>query len=348
MSDPHPEQLLGYLLNALEGPERELLDQRLEKDPELRGRLAQVRRSLEPLAAARREFRPPRGLATRTCQFVAASSRQQAAGSRQLAASSQQRVSDGDLLPAARCPLPAAAAERSGRWRWQDVAVAATVLVGATMLIVPAIHSSRFNARVTACQDNLRELGLSLGRYSQANRGYFPRVPAQGPLAVAGIYAPSLLSGGFLTDDRRVICPGSALAGRSGFSVPSLAKLESASQDELARILPDLGGGYGYGMGYTEDGEYHDNRDLGRSGYALMADAPSTDRPGHQTDNHGGRGQNVLFEDMHVRFLTTPRPADLGDDVFVNERGVVAAGTHRDDAVIAPSTSTPVLCGSGL
>ena len=126
-----------------------------------------------------------------------------------------------------------------------------------------------------------------------------------------------------------------------------LEKLESATQQELAPILPTLGGDYGYGMGYTEDGQYHDNRNLQRRGYALMADAPSPDRPGYQSDNHGGRGQNTLFEDMHVQFLTTPRPVDLGDDVFVNEQGVVAAGSHRDDAVIGPSTSSPVLCGNG-
>ena len=190
-------------------------------------------------------------------------------------------------------------------------------------------------------------MGLRTPKRSQKNRGYFPRVPVQGRLAVTGIYAPTLLDGGFLTDQRRVLCPGSPAAEQPDFEVPPLEKLESASEEELARILPVLGGDFGYGMGYTEDGQYHDNRNLGRPSYALMSDAPSPNRPGYQSDNHGGRGQNVLFEDMHVRFLTSPRPVDLGDDVFVNEQGVVAAGNHRDDAVIGPSTSAPTGCGSG-
>ena len=353
MSDPHPEQLLGYLLDALEKPERELLDQRLERDPELRGRLALVRRSLGPLAATKREFSPPPGLAARTCQFVG--SRRQtavdpAAAAPLLRPASEALAAGSGQLPATCCaPIAAEAAslERAGRWGWQDLAVVAAVVLASTMLIFPAIQSSRFNARVTACQDNLRELGTALGRYSQKHRGFFPRVPAQGRLAVTGIYAPTLLDGGFLTDQRRVLCPGSPADEQPDFEVPPLEKLESASEEELACILPVLGGDYGYGMGYTENGQYYDNRNLGRPSYALMSDAPSPDRPGYQSDNHGGRGQNVLFEDMRVRFLTSPRSVDLGDDVFVNEQGVVAAGNHLDDAVIGPSTSTPTGCGSG-
>ena len=73
-----------------------------------------------------------------------------------------------------------------------DMAMAATVLVAAILLIFPAIANSRFSARRAACQENLRELGTALTQYSQANGGYFPAVPSQGKLATAGIYAPVL------------------------------------------------------------------------------------------------------------------------------------------------------------
>ena len=61
-----------------------------------------------------------------------------------------------------------------------------------------------------------------------------------------------------------------------------------------------MGGSYGYCIGYVDQGVYQPTRNLGRPGFAIMADAPCEDRPGRQSDNHGGRGQNVLFEDGHV------------------------------------------------
>ena len=39
---------------------------------------------------------------------------------------------------------------------------------------------------------------------------------------------------------------------------------------------------------------------------------------------------------------TKPKPRGLPDDFFVNDRGQVAAGSHRDDSVIGSSASAPL------
>ncbi len=63
MSDPVREQLLGYVLGALDEPEQQALEATLADDAGLQQELAALRRRLEPLHASREEFSPPEGLA---------------------------------------------------------------------------------------------------------------------------------------------------------------------------------------------------------------------------------------------------------------------------------------------
>jgi len=323
MSDSAREQLLGHLLGALDQPEQESLSARLEGDPELRRELGLMREQLAPLEAARCQFSPPPGLAERTCRFVFSHVRP--------VASRAQRRS---MTPAGSAP------SWIGRMSWLDVAITACIVAAASLLIVPAIQKSRFDAQVIACQRNLRDLGMGLAQYSEANAGFFPAVPTRGPGAAAGIYAPVLLRGQYVSEPRRIICPGSPLAQRRDFRPPSLDRIQSARGDELAELRAVMGGSYGYGLGYLANGVYLDRRNLRRPQFAVMADAPSLDRPDRQSLNHGGLGQNVLREDGSVTFISGSRLGD--DDIFCNDNGEIAAGTHLNDAVIAPSPTPPL------
>ena len=65
------EQLLGYLIGALDDSERRRVEWRLQTDPQWQAELAAVRESLQPLRLAQRTYAPPQGLASRTCQKVA-------------------------------------------------------------------------------------------------------------------------------------------------------------------------------------------------------------------------------------------------------------------------------------
>jgi anti-sigma factor RsiW len=326
------QQLLGYLLGALEDDEQAAVEEQLRASAKLRKRLATLRKQIQLLQGASCEFDPPPGLARRTCHFIAA-----------FAEARSGRPAEAEP-PRATTPLPAPAQLPSGGfWRWSDVSMMAAIVVTAVLLIFPAIESSRFRARVMACQDNLQQLGTALVQYSEHHGKYFPQVPQQGNLAAAGIYAPTLLNDGLLDSPQRVVCPGSSLAADRPFQVPSLGQLQAATGRELARLRSMMGGSYGYSLGYVEDGRYVSTRNLSRPTFALMADAPSDTLPGFQSENHGGQGQNVLFEDGHVRFLTSSRPIEDGDDVFVNDTGLVAAGDHRNDSVVAGSAAAPLV-----
>jgi len=79
----------------------------------------------------------------------------------------------------------------------------------------------------------------------------------------------------------------------------------------------------------------------------LLADKPSDGRPGRTTANHTGRGQNLLCEDGRVNWcptgpLGTGPSADMTDDSYHNLQGEVAAGLHRNDAVVGGSADSPL------
>ncbi|MEA1951697.1 MAG: hypothetical protein U9N87_09945, partial [Planctomycetota bacterium] len=325
MTEPAREQLLGYLLDALDDNEQADIEKILDSDAELRRELAILNRSLAPLDAAPREFSAPPGLTSQTCAFVAASATATAEpppeGSPLLAAS---------VAAVAASTKPANNAKNShkmqpvdsvcgnaGRGRWQDSIVAAGIMVAACGLLFPAILDSREQARILACQDNLHNISTSLTSYSDNHGGYFPKVPEKGKLAAAGVYAPQLLQDGYLTNPRQVICPGSELADDKNFSVPFPEELQSTTcPNRLAEMKRRMGGSYGYTLGHMNNGRYHGTKNLRRENFAIMADAPSHALPSHQSRNHGGNGQNVLYEDGHVKFLPTTRPLGLPDDVF--------------------------------
>jgi hypothetical protein len=209
----------------------------------------------------------------------------------------------------------------------------------AGLLILPAVNGVRFQSRLTACKDNLHQVGQSLAEYSHRNSEIYPVVPAEGNLAAAGIYAPILVQSGFLIESQRVICPDSQQAQQQGFRVPAIDEVRAAAGQELARFRQNMGGSYGYCLGYFENGVYQPTRNLNREYFAIMGDAPSQDRPDRQSSNHGGLGQNMLFDDNHVAFCSMTRMGN--DDFFANDNGQVEPGCQPNDAVVAPSDTGP-------
>lgn len=332
------EHLLGYLLGALEPAENELVEARLVADPALQADLKRLRSKVAPLAVDQQDYEPPEGLAARTCTFVAArtaASAVSATAARSTVLAPGGTVSNG-AVPGGSWLAP------GGNWRIQDLLVAGGICIAACLLVFPAISHSQYNARLTACQNNLREIGTALVDYSQNHSGYFPLVPQQGRLAVAGIYAPTLREARLLSDDSHLICPSSSLAREEVFTLPTLEEVRQAKQEELPRLYRRMGGSYGYSLGYVVGGVYRGHRNRGRSRFALMADAPDDDSSGRSL-NHGSGGQNVLFEDMHVGFLKSCRLAECDDHIYMNDQGLVGAGIGPDDAVIGRSPARPMI-----
>lgn len=304
-------QLLGYLLGALEPDEHAAVEQALSRDEQARRDLQLLRRSLEPLAADAEPYAPPAGLALKTCQLV------------------RQQCEKPRLAPVSeRVP---------GRTSWSvpDMAVAAGIVMAAGLLFLPALSHSRQQAKTAFCQDNLRQIGQAFDKYALQHAGFLPRIPTSGRLAFAGMYGPKLKESGFLDDDRRLLCPCCKLCDEPDFAVPTEEQLLSASEEDYERLRRFAGGSFGYTLGYAEDGHYQPVRSQGRANYAILSDSPDPTQSDRCSKRHGRHGQNVLFDDGHVSYLTAPTSSPSGDNLFLNAVGEVAPGVNPDDSVIA-------------
>lgn len=317
------EELIGYLLGALDAEEQARVEQALETSAELRQELELLALSLEPLEAEAEGYDPPAGLATRTCQFVA----QHAA-----------------IAPVTK---PAGASRdrliTTGRWSLTDMLVSVGVCAAAVLLFLPAIAQSRHQASLAYCQNNLRTLSTALTSYSDVNGGFFPAIPAEGKAAAAGYFGTALHDQGFLTDGSKLLCTRkpSGSQGELDRSIPSLAEVTAAEGRELADLIKRMGGDYAYVLGYVDDGKLFAVRNHSRPTFAILSDAPNLGGASRTSLNHGGCGQNVLFEDGHVQFVVGCQ-LGCGDNLFLNDAGFPEAGTHPDDAVLGPSSMPPV------
>jgi hypothetical protein len=389
---PSAEDLLGYLLGALEPDEHRQVDRLVSQRPELQAELVELRERLVPLArledaeadsaaesaaGAGREADFPAGLARRACEFVSRHSR---VAETQVAEAqvADARVAESRAVevPVAEVRLVGVGADggsadggsfaslvagpspvgmtpvtrdlatgelAAGRDSWQvsDFIVVAAVAMLAVSILAPAILASRNQARLAACQDNLRRVGMGLFNYAEAHHNRFVPIARTGPLNVAGAYAPVLKEGGFVAQDRHFFCAAALQDGVSEYrEIPSLAELEKAFREnnqQLSELQSLMGGSYGYSLGYYEQDQYIGPMNLGRSFRVMMADAPSYVLGNRNSANHDGSGVNMLFEDGSVRFSQTASVGTAGDSIFLNRHGLVAAGADVHDSVIGSS-----------
>ena len=328
MSSPSREHLLGYLLGALERTEREQVEAELESNPALRTELRRLEDCLGRvgLALEPEPFDPPPDLAERTCRLIA---------SRR-----------GELVVAASRSWTAAPGMHVERQTtWVNVLTVVSVLVAAAALFFPALNHSLIQAERAACQNNLRQIGIALQQYSELEpSGSFPRVEQAGNRGVAGIYAPILVSKQLIRDPAVFVCPGTEISGAAPgrkLHTPTLEEIDKAEGDLLAWLQRTMGGNYGYILGYRLNGDLAMPCNSRRCDYVLLSDAPNDQLPGRLSVNHAGRGQNVLYEDGHIKFIFTSPRLQFPDDPFYNLDGRVAAGLNSGDHVVGASGDRP-------
>ncbi len=314
--------LLGYLVGALESDEQSHIERELSRDEQLRGELEILSRSLAPLESDGDFCNPPPGLVQRTIQFVIAHA-------------------------ALHVTVPASAANaavRSGpnwtdrpvptrRWRFADVSVAAGILVAALSVVVPAIIQSRANAQRLACGERLTRTYAGVVNYADFHNGLLPMAtPVAGYQGKAGVSAVALRDGGFIESDD-VICPGSELAA-DGVQIPSMDQLRAATGSELEELMRVMSGSFAYTVGYREKGMYRALRLKSGKDFPIMADLPGQN--GKPVGHHGGCGSNVLTADGRVFYVNLRCWPGTRDAIYTNNNGEQDAGTGKRDRVVLP------------
>lgn len=324
MTKPTDENLIGYLLGALEADECVRLEQYLEGDPGLRRRLQELDDQLNAIRQSDfDEFdNPPADLSERTCDAI---------------------YEYEQACEPARPSSWNTSAAGTRDWSFIDMVVAGGVCLAVSLLFFPAVVNSRFESRSSACQNNLRQLGVSLDLFSRDHNNDFPVAASDGNGACAGYYAPLLKDCGLLDESEILVCPSSSFARDvDDWYVPTCDELRRARGQRLVVFQRTMGGSYAYTMGHVRNKRLHPTRNQRRSTFVIVADSPSGEFASQRSRNHGTRGQNVLFEDFSVRFVSTCCLGDLDDSYYLNRRGQPHAGLDVNDCVVGSSASEPL------
>lgn len=313
---PTQEDLLGYLLGALDAPEQARVGSYVAHHPEIQVEIERLRGCLRPLSAMDVPAEPPGGLARRTCSHIFANAEHWAEPRR---AANDAFASDG--------------------WQIWDLTMIMSVVVLMAMLILPALHQSRESARRLACASNLRNLSIALRHHSELNGGRFPLMQTSGPAAVAGSFSLPLKNAGMIAFDHVLLCPATeATAFTNPFHIPALDHFATLSGQALRTAQRQVGGSYGYHLGRKINGKLVAAKDNSSNDFVIMSDAPEHGRGLGLVPCHPGNGRNVLFESGRVCFVLPICELTQGmDDLFHNRLGVLQPGTDDLDSVLAES-----------
>jgi prepilin-type processing-associated H-X9-DG protein len=324
------ENLVGYLLNALDDHSRREVDRQLRQSPEAQHRLSLLQDMMEPLAADRDEEAPPPGLWVRTLARVA-----------------EYRCRP--KAPTLALPIPRPSGPGRTWWRRADVLVAASLLFCVSLLLPPLLSQIRYYHSRIACENNLRQFYFALRNFSDRHDGDFPNIAAATPEPWnnAGFFVPILNQEGLLGNEVSVQCPAN---GRVPPTQLTLQDLQKMGPDQLDQVAWNFGGSYAYSLGYRDaEGNHGPRFDAGlpNSLRPILADRPPREivlGDLRNSPNHGGRGQNVLFMDGHCEFCSQrliPSPVGGLDDIYLNQDNKVQAGRGPWDAVLGDSQARP-------
>ncbi len=325
---PMDDNLVGYLLDALDAESRRAVDDYLHTHPEARARLDRLRRLLEPLEADDEPPAPPPHLLYATLTRVA--------------------EARARTLPLATRPTSGASGRRSW-WRRSDGLVAAAMVLVSLGFVATWLVKVWQRADRLDCQENLHRYHTSLVAYAdQRDDRAFPRVEEQGPRSFAGVFVPVLADAGLLEQNVSVTCPATGRRAPSA-DRDQLAHLEQwyvSDHGQYDQAVREMAGGYAYSLGYRDGGGLR----VLRRGEAedlqpILADCPpfpgtSSAAPGNSL-NHGGTGQNVLFVGGAVRYVTTRSAGPEDDDIYLNQDHRIRAGIHDHDTVLGASDARP-------
>lgn len=310
------QDMLDYAMGQLEGSSLQSIEREVAADPRIAERVQRLERSIRALSDDGEDIELPRGLARRTVAFVA-----------------ENRARRRSLLEYIPVKVP---------FRWADVAVAASILVAGLLTLVPAIHKSRERMDQAGCGFNLQQLGLGLAQYAMTHNTY-PYGSSDNPksgVAHAGSFVAMLHEAGLLHDADRLDCPCNGTTRRKG-PLPDVKTLTQIRLKDQNQYIELLCWDYAYNVGYRRGSGAPGPIAVGASeAVPLLADQPAHEDTQRilegNSPNHAGRGQNVLYTDLHVRWHNTRALGPHDNDMFLNHENRPGPGVNVRDAALLP------------
>jgi prepilin-type processing-associated H-X9-DG protein len=332
------EDLLGYLLGALEPHEMRRVEQFIAENRAARRELDRLEKAMRPLQQTEGAIHPPRDLIARTVESVFAQT--PLGQSDGLSGELHDAISKVSLSSP---PIRMAEAAETPQ-DWAIAALAAAILIA---MLVPGVGRLREMARRTECQSQLQELGTSLTQFvTRDPHQRLPEIAREGAEAFAGMYAVRLADSGLISRPSMRWCPTVDVPSSDSdpIRIASADEIRTLDVNQLHEIQKTSGGSYAYTLGVLDGTHYQSPRYESRAAFAVLADMPvntvSVNGGFDTTASHDG-GINVLFEDGSVQFITLGALDSLRDHPLQNHRGDLEAGVNIDDASLAPSWQPP-------
>ncbi|TWU03682.1 anti-sigma factor family protein [Neorhodopirellula pilleata] len=204
------EDLIGYLLGALEPDEMRRVEAWLRDSEEARRQLAKLEAALNGLDAADQNAEiepPPVDLVARTLASLPPMLPQDN-DHEQLGDFDDGAMEDAVTIRSSSQLSPVAELGGGHGWNWRDWLASVTAACVVIAIALPSMIEGRFVARKQACQDNLRELGVAMTQFVNRNAEQrLPSIAPEGYQAFAGMYGPRLREAGLLHGIERTLCP---------------------------------------------------------------------------------------------------------------------------------------------
>ena len=306
------ELLVRYLLGELNSQEQEQLEAQLRDSPELRRELEYLRACFsggsDDLRLRRREHGAPRRATPRAASPNARSIA--------FAAIRTLRRYHTQLRP--KSPPLTISPPGTPSWSLADLTVAGGVFLAISMLFLPALRQSRDAARRTGCANNLRQArrdarrAIPRPRATSSPRRPATKTPASSPSICSRKATPARTSWPGCCCAVRRPRPKKSPTSGSSIRVPTMCELEAATAKERCMwkrsMSPQLRLSSWASSKAIATARSATNTPAARP---LLADAPCDKLDNRSSANHGGLGQNVLYQDGHVGFQKSSNlPAD--------------------------------------
>jgi prepilin-type N-terminal cleavage/methylation domain-containing protein len=247
-------------------------------------------------------------------------------------------------------------------------------------ILLPALNAAKERANRVKCASNLRQIGQGLMLYANDNKGQYPRVRynsaggnikaftgfnVDNPFANNGPALNDVTAAMFLlvrTADLNTevfVCPssnqekdpmdGKQASLRSNFTDPAGADAQTGKylSYSIANPYPStntVGLGYKWNNGQVADFAIAaDRNEVGgkRNAAANPDTATSQNNKDMNSKNHEGEGQNVMYNDGHVEWQTTPFCGANRDHIYL--AGTLPAnGTGNQTLKAGPEPLAPL------
>ena len=195
--------------------------------------------------------------------------------------------------------------------------------------LLPALSKAQESARRASCLNNIRQIMMAMtqyaGEYDEEYCGELENATEAPQNRMA-----RLLKSGHLNSAKVFKCPSASWEERPDKDELDGDTLSDSTETSIASVyLKDQWASYGIdtSVNHTHDASRAVMADKPDPAYwGADANSPDADEEGSNSQNHKGDGQNIVYNDVHVKWAPTCKDdASIDDNVYAENADLTDA-----------------------